>query len=85
MFNIGQYIAKLNNKRLNHLTKLNDICLSINNVTGLNIKVSDINIKNGILYISGLNSAEKSHIYIKKSLILKEISSVCADNIVDIR
>lgn len=85
MFNIGQYISKLNNKRLNHITKINNISVVINNITGLNVSVNDIKLRNGVLYIDKLNSVGRNEIFIKKSLLIKEINNISGESISDIR
>lgn len=85
MFNIGQYISKLNNKRLNHITKINNISVVINKISGLNVGVNDIKIRNGVLYIDKLNSVGRNEIFIKKSLLIKEINNISGESISDIR
>ena len=85
MFNIGQYISKLNNKRLNHITKINNISVVINKISGLNVGVNDIKIRNGVLYINKLSSVARNEIFIKKSLLIKEINNISGESISDIR
>lgn len=85
MFNIGQYISKLNNKRLSHLAKINDISQIIQKMSGFSVEVSKLKIRNSVLYISNLSSAEKNEIFIKRNILIQEINKTVGENIADIR
>lgn len=81
---IGSYLEKFKKILSAGKQEKEIIIRTIKNVTGGEIKESDIRISGATLYIKG-SPQLKNEIFIKKEKILKELSSLIKNKICDIR
>lgn len=81
---IGSYLEKFKKLLSSGKEEKETIILAIANITGAEIKESDIRISGSTLYIQG-SPQLKNEIFIKKEKILTELSSVIKNKINDIR
>lgn len=84
MFNISNYLNKITKKIHSEEDCNRNILSVVNMVTGLNIGLNNVEIKNYILYIN-TNFSAKNKIFINKSKIISEINQLSSEKIVDIR
>lgn len=84
MFNISNYLNKITKKIHSEEDYSRNILSVVNMVTGLNIGLNNVEIKNYILYIN-TNFSAKNKIFINKSKIISEINQLSSEKIVDIR
>lgn len=84
MFNISSFLAKFSNK-VNAL-ELNsqDILDTVEKITQIKLNLTDIEIKNYIVYIKA-GGAVKNKIFIFKNKILEDVNKSIPVKIVDIR
>ncbi len=84
MFNINKYLEKIS-KNIKSKDFYNDKIIDIiKNITGIDIKKEEIELKDCIVFIKN-SSAVKNKIFIFKNKILEEFSKNIPDKIVDIR
>ncbi len=83
MRSIGEFFAKIQKVQTAKLFAYKAAADSIKKAAGIEIKISSIAFKGRHLVLKGLSSGEKSHIFMKKSAILKEIEGQKLSRIVE--
>lgn len=74
MKNIREFFSRVQNKQLQEFAKIQSIKEVIARVAKVEIEPSSITIRGGDIVLRGLGQTEKSEIYLKKNIILKNIS-----------
>lgn len=73
MRSIGEFFSRIQNVQAAKLFAYKVVADSIKKAAGIDLKISGIAFKGRHLVLRGLSSVEKSHIFMKRSAILKEI------------
>ncbi len=84
MKSIGLFFDKFKNTALKEIKKREVICGAIYEATGSKIEEKDISIKDCVITISG-SQGLKSELFMKKKVILDQISKRSPEKIIDIR
>ena len=84
MFNIDKYLKKISKNLYTEEENKNKIIEIVKNITGINLELSDIEIKNYNIFIK-TNHIGKSQLFLNKKALLEEIKYSIDKNIKEIK
>ena len=76
MFGIGEFFNRIKGSFAKEIALREAIRQVIQKNIGIDVPITAITVKNGIVSLAGVSQAAKSAIYIKKQAILKEFQTV---------
>lgn len=75
MRSIGEFFSRIQNRHSQELYIRSAIVESIKKVTTVSVPMDKISFKGASIVLQGVTHTEKSHIFLKKTAILKDIES----------